>query len=511
MGSGRCGGSMKNSILLFALAAVGLLLASGCVNLTHDTVQTFKPDGFSQLVIDHQIGVNEELIGMMESIFGNGGYLTAGIPVKYAKLGVRVADIAFNSYANAVCDQVKEGAKCTVNTEGNVHLVATLQPGTDFYTVTTSTDWATLKEVKTYEIERVPTVFYFAAQGKSGREFGQKFLQSFADRFEPALKTELDNFFTTDFICYSSYPFTCEVLSTGNGNARFNLTSGSSYSSSDTKILWAACSDKNEEELTAVAGDEDSSGGSAGGLYGSLSSIYSSGSINATKVGAYVQSKTRVGKTPDSNGLLLDMPCSASSKSLVLVTEQETYDYDENYTRYAVNKTSVDVTPLLSKAAIMQNVSDAFSRLSTDSSFTSAADRYGANLSYYLISFDDGKVSQSDFATLNNSVAQLMQSANIANFKVSLTYAANFPDHVVSAKVGEKSVPMDGNGFKLTLSDMAALGKGRIVVRTERDLSPFGAMTWAIPLLLIILVAVWLVFKAVMGSAPKGKKGAKQA
>ncbi len=482
---------MKNSILLFALAAIGLLLSSGCVNLTHDTVQTFRPDGTSELVIDHEISVNKEIIGMMESLFSNSGYLSGGIPVKYAKLGVRITDLAFNSYANAICDQAKSSAKCTVNSESAVHLTAQLKSGSDFYTVTTSTDWASLKEVKTYEIERVPTVFYFAAEGKSGREFGQKFLKSFADRFTPALKTELDNFITTDFICYSAYPFTCEVLSTSGGNARFNITSGSSFLSSDAKILWAGCSDKSEEELTEVAGDLPEG-------------FYYLKEINASKLGPYVQSKTMVGKTPDSKGLVLDMPCTASSKSLVMVTEEETYEYDENYSnRHAVNKTSADVTPLMSKASIMQNVSDAFRQVSTDSSFESAIDRYGANLSYYLVNFRDGKISQMDFADINETLGKLVDTGSQVNFKVSFTYAANFPDHVVSAKVGSKDVPMDGNGFKLTLADMTALGKGRIVVKTEKELSPFGAMTWAIPLLLIILVAAWFVLKAAMGSSKR--------
>ena len=478
---------MKNSVLLFALAAVGLLISAGCVNLTHDTVQTFKPDGTSELVIDHEISVNKELIGMMESLFSSSGYSPGGIPIKYAKLGVRVVDLAFSSYANAICDQVKGSAKCTINTEGAIHLVAQLKPGTDFYTVTTSTDWASLKEVKTYEIERVPTVFYYAAEGKSGREFGQKFLKSFADRFTPALRTELDNFITTDFICYSAYPFTCEVLSTSNGNARFNITSGSSYLSSDAKIVWAGCSDKDEDELKSAAGYLPKG-------------YYYSKEINASKLGPYVQSKTMVGKTPDSKGLVLDMPCTAGSKSLVLVTEEETYEYDENYSsRHAVNKTSVDVTPLLTKATIMQNLSDAFNKVSTDSSFEAAADRYGANLSYYLVNFRDGKISQMDFAYINETLGKLVDAGSQANLKVSFTYAANFPDHVVSAKVGSKDVPMDGNSFKLTLSDMATLGKGRIVVKTEKEISPFGAMTWAIPLFVIILVAVWLVLKAAMG------------
>lgn len=480
--------SMKNSILLFALAAIGLLAFSGCVNITHDAVQTFRADGTSELVIDHEIGVNKEIFGMMETLFANSGYISGGIPVKYAKLGVRIADVAFNSYANALCDQAKDGAKCTVNSEGAVHLTAQLKPGTDFYTVTTSTDWASMKEVKTYEIERVPTVFYFAAEGKSGREFGQKFVQSFVSRFAPALRTELDTYITTDFICYSAYPFTCEVLSTTSGSARFNVTGGSSYLSSDSKILWAACSDKTEEELKQ----------SAGYLPQGYSYLKE---INASKLGPYVQSHTTVDTTPGSKGIVIDMPCSAASKSLVLVTQEETYEYDENYSsRHAVNKTSVDVTPLVSKAQLVQNVSDALNKISVDSSFESAADRYGANLSYYLVNFRDGKVSQMDFASINDTLGKLVDAGSKANLHVSFTYAANFPNRVASATVGNKSIPLDGNGFKLTLSDMASLGKGRIVVRTEKDLSPFGAMTWAIPLLVIILVAVWLVLKKAMES-----------
>ncbi len=476
---------MKNSILLFALAAVGMLALSGCVNLTHDTVQTFKADGTSELVIDHEIGVNKELIGMMETLFSTSGYNTGGITVKYAKLGVRIADIAFNSYANALCDQAGGGAKCTVNSEGAVHLTAQMKPGADFYTVTTTTDWASLKEVKTYEIERVPTVLYFAAEGKSGREFGQKFVQSFASRFTPALRSELDTYITTDFICFSVSPFTCEVLSTSNGNARFNITGGSSFLSSDSKILWGACSDKDKEELTQAAGDA-----SEGYTYLK--------EINASRLGPYVQSKTLVGKAPGSKGIVLDTPCGPTSKSLVLVTEETDYKYDEDGGRQEVKTTSVDVTPLMSKASIMQNVSDALKKVSTDSTFETAVDRYGANLSYYLVNFKDGKVSQMDFASINDTLGRLVEAGSKANLHVSFTYAANFPDRVASAMVGNKNVPLDGNGFKLTLSDMATLGKGRIVVRTEKDLSPFGAMTWAIPLLLIIILAAWLVLKKAM-------------
>lgn len=495
---------MKYAHLAFVFALGALLAFAGCVNLTHDTVQTFRSDGTSQLVIDHEIGVNKEIIGMMETLFSSSGYMTGGIPIKYAKLAVRIGDIAFDSYANALCDQVKDGAKCTVNSEGAVHLVAQLKSGSDFYTITTGTDWASMKEVKTYEIERVPTAFYFAASGKSGREFGQKFLQSFANRFTPALKTELDTYITTDFICYSVYPFTCEVVSTGNGNARFNVTSGSSLISSDAKIVWAACSDKDEEELTEAAGDKDAYGGPVGSLYGSLGDF---ASINASKLGPYVQSKTMVGKVPGAKGVLIDMPCSSASKSLVLVTEGTDYEYDENGERQEVTTTRVGVTPLISKAQLVQNVSDAFNRLKTDETFASAADRYGANLSYYLISFNDGKVSQMDFADVNESLGKLVEAGSKANLHVSFTYAANFPDRVASAAVGNKSVPLDGNGFKLTLSDMASLGKGRIVVKTERSLSPFGAMTWAIPVLLIVIAAAWLVLKAAMDS---GKARGKQ-
>ncbi len=490
---------MKYPVLTSVFALCALLLISGCVNLNHDTTQTFKSDGTSQLSIVHQIGVSKELVGVLETSVNSQGYMGYGIPIKYVGLAVKLVDLTFDSYSNTICDMAKGSANCTVDSEGAVHLTANLKPDTDFYTVKTTTDWANLQEVKTYEIERVPTVAYFAASGKTGREFGQAFVKKFATRLNAGFAPLINQYIDTDFICMptTTGKYSCSVVSTRNGNARFNITSPISiYSmySSNPKVVWAACTNHTEEELTDLAGYLPEG-------------YYYTKEINSSLLAPYVQTITQVDKTPTSKGIDFTAACAADSKGLVLVYEDSTYVYSENYSdSIEVPVNSTTYIPLISKADILENVSSGLDELASDSGFTSATDRYGANMSYYLLNFVDGKLSQMDFSALNDTLGKMEDASSKANLKVSFTYSARFPDHVVSAYVGEKKVALDGDGFMLNVADMAALGRGRIIVKTERSLSPFGAMTWMIPIVVILLVFVWLVVRKAAGKEKKERK-----
>ncbi len=424
---------------IFAFLAVGLLLLSGCTIL-HTQTQEFKEDGTSTMTLDHKLAMPNAEMDKLRTL------VSSMIPISDLnyRLAQRLIQRSNEAYAAALCDNMKN-ATCTVGADNTVHVVANLGPDSGLYTITTANDTSNASapvEVKTYTINKIPSVYYFSARNKTSSEWGLGVIKSITNKFKTTLPSDIDSVITANYYCMGMSPYSCEVMGNSGNTIDINLSATSSGFSSPSKLVWAGCSARNESDIN---------------------------DMNDTEAAAVVTKKVMVGKTPNAGGLGISVACpGGASNTLVVVTESKyTPGYNTVYAYSLLNKEAIKAVALLyldtlEQNALNQTVNNTYIK--------------GSTLDMLTLDLATGKFTNaSTIKEMDDGIQKYQTQTDTYGIAldVQVSYSAQFPDHVANATGGSgTSIPVSNNKITLTLHDLALLGKGPIVVKTTRPLPP---------------------------------------
>ena len=435
---------MKVSALLVLLLA-GLLVLSGCTIL-HTETQTFHEDGTSEVAIDQQLALPQ---ADMDSIRIVVNAMLPTITDTNYRLAERLLQRSNEAYAAAICAGMKN-ATCTVGADNRIHVVATLGADSGFYTVTVQNDTTNAsapKEIRTYEISKIPTAEYFAVRGKTASEFELGMLKSFTGHFKDTLPGDIDSIITTDYYCLGISPYGCDVVSSSGNTINLRLTGSSGGLMPAAKLVWMGCSARNSSDLSEM---------------------------NETQAAKAVSRQMMIGKTPNATGLDVSVTCPANETKMLVVatTPVSTYASKMN----AVPSPTISIYSLLSKQSIKTALVQTLDRVEQNLSQLPINNTPIGPLVLSEVVIDLQKGTFGNTTTLQDMQDSIQkyqteaQSANIS-LDIEISYAASFPGTVISATGGSgTAIPVSGNGIKLTLADLARMGNGKIVVKTEKPL-----------------------------------------
>ena len=423
----------------------GLLLLSGCT-IMHTSTQTFKEDGTSEIVIDHQFALPQNDITQIKSLVN---VMLPTITSTNYRLMERVIQRSGEAYASAICAEMK-GASCTVGPDNKIHVVGSLDAGNGFYSMTVvndTTNASAPKQIRTYEIRKIPTIYYFAAKGKTSDEFGLGVVKSFTKHFRDTLPADLDSIITTNYYCLGISPYGCDVVSNNGNNINVRLIGSGGGLMPAAKLVWAGCSARNVSDIS---------------------------DMNETEAAAVVSRKMAIGKTPNVTGLELSLSCpSNETKTLVVAaTPVSSYAARANITIAPTVYTYMLLDKQSMKAQAVQLL-DTLEKNATASAINNTPigpielDALNINLETGMFGNSTTLEEMQDGITKTQSQ---LESANIT-IDAELSYAASFPGTVTSVVGGSgTSIAISNNGFKVTLADLVRMGKGKIVVKTEKPL-----------------------------------------
>ncbi len=435
---------MKVSALLVILLA-GLLFLSGCT-IMHTSTQTFKEDGTSEIVIDHQFALPQNDITQIKSLVN---VMLPTITETNYMLIERLIQRTSEAYAKAICADMK-GATCTVGPDNKIHVVGSLSAGNGFYTMTVvndTTNASAPKQIRTYEIRKIPTVTYFTAQGKTSTEFMSGVVKSFTSYYKNTLPGDIDSIITTNYYCLGISPYGCDVVSNSGNNINVRLIGSGGGLMPAAKLVWAGCSARNVSDIS---------------------------DMNETEAAAVVSRKMTIGKTPDVTGLELSLSCpSNDTKTLVVAaTPVSSYAARANITIAP----TVYTYALLSKESMKAELVAGLVKLEENISQIPVNDTPIGPIELDALNIDLEKGTIGNSTTLEemqDSITKTQSQLETANITidVELSYAASFPGTVTSVVGGSgTAIAVSNNGFKVTLADLVRMGKGKIVVKTEKPL-----------------------------------------
>ena len=435
---------MKMSVLLVLLLA-GLLVLSGCTIL-HNSTQEFHEDGTSVMTIDQQFALPQSDIDNIRTTVNT---LLPTITDTNYRLIERLLQRSNEAYSTAVCAGMKN-ATCTVDANNKVHVVVNLDANSGFYTMSVlndTTNASAPKQIRTYEINTIPTAEYFTVRGKTTSEFTLGFLQSFTSHFKDTLPGDIDSIITTDYYCLGISPYGCDVVSSSGNTINLRLIGSNGGLMPAAKLVWTGCSNRNSSDLS---------------------------DMNETQAANAVSRQMMIGKTPDANGLEVSVTCPDNETKMLVVayTPVSTYASQRNIT---VSPT-IGVYYLFSKESMKTKMVQGLDQLDQNLSSLPLNNTPISGLVLDELSIDLVKGTfgnSTSIQDMQDNIQKAQTEAQMANVSidVQLTYSATFPGTVVSAMGGSgTAIPINGNSITVTLADLARMGKGKIVVKTEKPL-----------------------------------------
>ena len=431
---------------LLGLSLFVLLFFSGCITIHYDAEQQFNEDGTSVLAIEEYIGLSEELFSSMDSLGGLAGTTSSG----GVALQILGGYYASSSYPTFLCSVVEDAEvqECTPKSDGHIQLKVNLEPG-EFYTYESSIDWLSLKETKTYRIDKVPMANYYTNKGAGTEGYDE----ALKEDLKAYLEANIDEYLEEDAYCVADYPFECEFLSY-TGNKASVKVSTSSYS--PQQIVWMACSDKNSFDFVFM---------------------------NETEAMDAVTNVVELNQTiADTAPLVVSLTCPSNAKSIAVVYRSESY-YDEL-------TTDVDAFEIQTKEDMRQKIIEEFDGMFEGPSGFTTMETTATDYNDYVLNFKRSEFMGSDFQDFGELGGA---SAALMSIDVSVDYTAKFPNKVVSASIDDEELEVSDNEVAVSMDDFEDLPRGSLVVVTEKELSPLGVFTWIIPLVILVVAAVALL------------------
>ncbi len=424
-------------IILFSL------LFAGCINLEYKAEQQFKDDGTSTLKTTERIGISESF----RETYGKLPKSGSEDPSTIAN-AIKVSFSSSRDYLEMLCGLMDGVTTCYGDENGYFHTEKELSPG-EFYEVKKEFDWVNLKEVTTYNIEKVPGAFYYL-KGKEAE------VRAATERAQRRYAEEkIDEYLTKDAYCketrYSSID--CSFESFKNGHAAVVL-SLSSFSSSK-EIEWIACSDTPESEFYFM---------------------------NTTEIKNAIKNKVIVNKTITSNrNASVSFNCPSNAESIVVFYLQRSSlsnKMEENSAVFEI-KTKEEMKDEVLKQLEPSTSAGLFS------GYTPGITTAGTGVSNAFLDFKKGEFLGSEF----DKLAEGATTGTLYNMKINIEYKAIFPAKIVSAEIGKDKVPFEQNKIELTLEDLGEYSGGTLTVVTEKELSPLGVFTWVLLGAIVVIAA----------------------
>ncbi|MBU0532064.1 hypothetical protein KKB44_01075 [Candidatus Micrarchaeota archaeon] len=424
---------MKTRIVLITLL-FALIFLSGCVKISYDAEQQFNEDGTSVLTVTEYVGVSDATMDSLDDFPSStdASSITTQLMLEYYKS---------SAYSQFLCDLIEDSSveSCTAHNDGSVTATINLEPG-DFYSFEKTTDWVSLKEKSKYTIDKVPLISYYAK--KDNDDYEDLFQEDLVEYVEE----NIDTYLTEDIHCSASYPFECEFLS-----ASTLEVSTSSYT--PKRIQWIGCSDLESWDFFFMEEEE---------------------AKNATS--NVIELNTTITST---SPLTVALSCPPNSQSIVVFYLQESYSGDMT--------SELDAFDIQTKEDIKQEILEG---LETDtSSIDTTSSVSSSDTTDYFLNFKTSKFLTSTFEELSD----LVSSSSYVKSEVEINYEASFPETAVNATIGAEKLALSDNTLELGLDDLETLPKGSLIVTTEKELSPLGIYTWAIPLLVFVAIVIVVI------------------
>lgn len=454
---------MDGRLVFFGLI-VGVLLLGGCLSVSNTSTQTFSEDGSSVLEISEKTGLTNS--GSSYTYNYDDSYYENNPSMLASKLMMDYYGSV--DYATDTCALMSGVESCTPQSDGSVNVKVNLTPGT-FYSFDSSFDFANLKQVRTYTIDKVPMAEYFALKGKTTDTY-KSLMTNYTKAY---VEKNIDKYLTRDYYCGESYgTFGCKIGSFSGGTLIGTLNM-SSYYSSNYVIKWVGCT-STDPDYIGYYNDENNT-------------------LDMVQTPVYLN-KTISGYSP----ITLSVPCSSDSKGLVIA-----YTYDPGYysassyynSTYYQNQVSISAMKISTREGKRQEILDSLK--STQSSYSYYSTYLPASVSDYMLDFKKGKV-------LGQSIDDILQAGTGSSYytgssykpKVDLSYSAAFPQKITSAELDGDRVDTSGKGLSLELADLEGK-RGSLVVVAESQLSPLGSFTW-----LALVVVVGLAYFVFLRKGP---------
>ncbi len=436
---------MLKKTFLFGLLSA-LLFFSGCLTVDYSAEQEFREDGTSALVIDDYIGINSEALDM----FGDTSLLDSTDASSVASR-LMLDFYSSRDYPEALCG-LMEGVNCHGDEDGRLYVEAELQPG-GFYDVEKETDWVNLKEKTTYSIEKVPMGQYYAYKGRDEEIVSDVLSSAIVDYG----REHVGDYITKDYYCtpatYSAY-LECGISSISGGTATVELTGGP-YSA--VRITEVSCSGEDSDEFLFVYGASDAK--------------------------AIVEELSPVDRTlQEDMSTTVGVSCPTTASTIVVFYETRSYYSDEVSEEFVV-------FDIRTKEELKQEADDALqdSVYGYDSGYTGSMSMDEKNL---FLNFQKGEFMGVEYDELSDAAL----TGSMMQMEINVEYVANFPDKVTRAEVGGKKLSVSGKQISFGLEELEDLPEGRLIVTTEKDISPLGIFTWVV----VVLVLAALAYLAFM-------------
>lgn len=431
---------MKKTILLLII----VMLFTGCIQMDYKEKQTFNADGTSTLIGDESTVLN---------ITSSLGALGTDSGDKESTVTLKLIEDYYKSdwYGKFSCSLIvnnKNVEKCDSNANGGISVTSKLTPG-DFYKFEEVTDLVNLRETRTYIIDQVPMSLYYASV--SSDDYKKKS----SEDINNYVKENLDKYIDEDYYCKAVYPFNCDVVSLDNDQIVADI-SPQKYVDG-VSLKWIACTDKDTDEF--LFAEEDA-------------------------VLTDLEDVVKLDKTLASNSdVTISVQCPANAKTRTLVIGYITKSSFSSSSETTIGTMEVKTKEEM-KASLIESLDKDNSLGGTNSLGSTGASTKPED---YMINFKKGTLVGSEFEKL--------QAASVYGVTVKMDYTAEFPGKVVSATYGTENLKTDGNDVKLTMKELSEYGKGELKVVVEKELSPLGVYTWAIPILLVLILLYLAIFR----------------
>jgi hypothetical protein len=429
------------------MLALGMFMF-GCLDIQFDSKQQFNEDGTSSLTVTEYVGLSKSLPSSLESMSS----LTDSQDAAYFALMAMLEYYPSSHYSGFFCGVIGDAVdNCVAKNDGAVKIETKLSPG-EFYSFEKQTDWLSLKERRTYTINEVPSASYYAGMQDPTYD------EAMVDDMKAYFEKNADRFLTTDSYCSGGYSLTCEVL--GINNDLMTISLGSSYT--PRQIMWAGCSDIESTSFLFLNESEAKDSVS-----------------DAVTLGSAVSGETKV---------TFNAKCPAGTKSLVVGYRSKSYS--GGYTNV-----TVDALDIISKDEMKDKALENFDVDDAAGSFGSF-ETPTAEYEESVLSFKEGMALGHDFSRLEEFAGS---QAEMLQMDVSIDYEAEFPNTVLSATAGGEDLKVEDNKVELSIDDLKDMDSGALVVVTEKELSPLGMFTWAIPVVFFGLILLVVLFKVLRG------------
>ena len=429
-------------------AVFGILLAllffSGCVTVDYNIEQEFREDGTSHIEIDEYLGLSR---GTMDAI----GDTSLIDPTDSSGIAAVLLLEFYSSreYPDTLCS-LMEGVDCHGDDEGRLHVEAEFEPG-EYYEFEKETDWLNLKEKSTYSIEKVPLGQYFSYKGRGEEAVADALLSAAVDYG----KKNVDKYLTEDYYCTTDMylpSVECGISSISGGAAAVKLTGGS-YDA--VRVTEVSCSGEDEDEFMFLYKAQDAK--------------------------AVVEELNPVGEIlQEGESIFVNVDCPTTANTIVVFYETRSY-YTDNVTEDFV------VFDIKTKEELKQKIEDELqdSLDGYDMGYTGGAAPSYMDETTLLLDFEKGEVMGMEFDELSDAAS----TGSVFQMEINVDYVAKFPNRVTSAEVDGEEVRVTGNQIELGLEELEDLPEGRLVVTTEKELSPLGMFTWVVGVLVLAVLA----------------------